>query len=204
MAGRGGLPATLSPEHDLFPTAIRILGKKWARGALVEPYAPGMKHHPRRARGAWVLPELTLSDVPSGPGTSTTAPEGPREDLSAASAPQPPIAPASSSVRCQSGKCWGRADYRIPQGTTPRTQIQPLSFCVECLEQYLERLKRSLVFKGEPCEWALTLHHLENVWDGRHDYRRNLLRDRCHHSSCREARGSNELEAGPERREESA
>ena len=204
MAGRGGLPATLIPNHDLFPTAREILGRKWARGELVEPYAPSMKHHPRHSRGASFWRELTLSDVPSGPGTSTTAPEGPREEFSAHSVAEPPIAPAGSSVRCQGAYCWGQADYYIPQGATPRTQFQPLSLCVECLDQYLERLKRSLVLKGEPCEWALTLHHLENAFDGGHDYRRNLLRDRCHHSSCREARGSDELEAGPERREESA
>jgi hypothetical protein len=99
--------------------------------------------------------------------------------------------------------CWGAADYVIPQGATPRTQQGPLELCVECMETYQERLKRSIVLVGEDCEWHQTLMVTQNIWDGAHDYRRNLMQDRCHHVGCEHKR-QQEAQDTPQRREESA
>ena len=52
----------------------------------------------------------------------------------------------------------------------------------------MERLETSILLPGEPCEWRLTLHHAENIFDGGHDWRRNLLRSQCKHRACADAR----------------
>lgn len=109
----------------------------------------------------------------------------------------------SRAPRCMSPRCHGDADYRIPLGATPRTQRAPLELCVECMEAFQERLKTSVVLSGEPCEWRQTLMAAENVWDGSHDYRRNLMQDRCNHVGCEQQRQEEAVDSR-QRRMESA
>jgi hypothetical protein len=71
------------------------------------------------------------------------------------------------------------------------------------MEDYLERIADSVMLPGEPCEWELTLRSAENVFDGGHDYRRDLMRSHCQHRACAEARAAKET-ANPDAREERA
>lgn len=95
---------------------------------------------------------------------------------------------------CDAPKCRKQADYYVPQGLTPRSWNRQLSFCIDCLEVYLRNLSTSIVLEGEPCEWELTMTHLRNVYDGGHDWRRNLLQESCEHQACQaKRRGALEL-----------
>jgi hypothetical protein len=85
---------------------------------------------------------------------------------------------------CSYPTCRCSADYLIPVGTTPRTQIGALWFCVECLEGYLTRLKSSMVLTGEVCEWELTIRSLVNAFDGVPDHLALLGLEDCEHKHC--------------------
>lgn len=91
-------------------------------------------------------------------------------------------------ARCSAPHCWEEAEYRIPKGATPRTRYQELELCVDCFSKFVERLRTSVLLPGDACEWQLTLHHAENVFDGGHDWRRDLLRSKCAHKACEEKR----------------
>ena len=95
-------------------------------------------------------------------------------------------------LKCDGPFCHGPADYLIPKGSTPRTSTRELLLCVECFSQYVERLRTSILLDGEECEWRLTLHHAENLYDGAHDWRRDLLKSKCGHRSCEAARKAKE------------
>lgn len=95
-------------------------------------------------------------------------------------------------LKCGGSFCHGDADYRIPKGVTPRTSTQELLLCVECFSRFVEHLSTSILLPGEECEWQLTLHHAENIFDGAHDWRRDLLRNKCAHRSCEAARKAKE------------
>lgn len=96
---------------------------------------------------------------------------------------------AGQDVRyCEHPHCWASADYLIPEGTTRRTRTLALYLCVDCAADYLERLKRSIVLPGEGCEWRTTLEALENIYDGGHDYLRDLLIEHCEHPACADVR----------------
>lgn len=102
--------------------------------------------------------------------------------------PRPASVKRAIAVRCQAPYCWDDADYKIPEGVTPRTKRGEMNLCVDCFEKFIERLETSVMLPGEECEWKLTLHHAENLFDGGHDWRRNLLRSQCKHRTCAEAR----------------
>ena len=63
-----------------------------------------------------------------------------------------------------------------------------ISLCLDCLEHFLGLLATSVQLPGEPCEWEATLRFVENIHDGRHDFRRDLMQYRCKHRSCAAAR----------------
>ena len=102
-----------------------------------------------------------------------------------------------SMPKCGGCSCHGEADYRIPKGSTPRTSSQELLLCVDCFAKFVERLRTSVLLPGEECEWELTLYHAENIYDGAHDYRRDLLRSKCAHRSCEAARKAKESDLAP-------
>jgi len=130
-----------------------------------------MKHHPSAAEGAAGTTGRTLSEV-----------------LDACSRLTRP----KLKYRCHAPYCWGAADYLIPQGKTTRTADRALQLCVDCFSAYVERLRTSIVLPGEPCEWRATLESAENIFDGSHDWRRDLLRNKCAHRSCEAARKAEE------------
>ena len=130
----------------------------------------------------------TLSEGRNATGrtlSDPSAPHGP-ESASRQARRSKEVAPALS--RCQAPYCWGSADYRIPEGVTPRTTSGALEMCIDCFEAFVQRLETSILLPGDPCEWRLTLHHAENIFDGGHDWRRNLLRSQCKHRACADAR----------------
>ena len=98
------------------------------------------------------------------------------------------IPPTHLMSKCDGCYCHGEADYRIPKGLTPRTSDQELLLCVDCFAKFVERLRTSVLLPGEECEWELTLYHAENIYDGAHDWHRELLRSKCAHRSCEAAR----------------
>jgi hypothetical protein len=63
-----------------------------------------------------------------------------------------------------------------------------IALCLDCLEGFLRLLATSVQLPGEPCEWEATLRYVENIHDGRHDFRRDLMQYRCEHRSCAAAR----------------
>jgi len=147
-----------------------------------------MKHHPPSKGGAVGSTGHTLSEGRLATGRTFS-------DLSASDGPyraSGKVPDANRGVpalsRCHAPYCWGSADYRIPEGVTPRTVAGALDLCVDCFEAYVERLETSILLPGDPCEWRLTLHHAENIFDGGHDWRRNLLRSQCKHRACADAR----------------
>lgn len=143
-----------------------------------------MEHHPVGVVDVSEATGRTLSEAEnSSPshGHRTAVLEGSRETSS-----------KQSMAKCGGSFCHGVADYRIPKGVTPRTSTQELLLCVECFSRFVEHLRTSILLPGEECEWQLTLHHAENIFDGAHDWRRNLLRSKCGHRSCEAARKARE------------
>ena len=150
-----------------------------------------MKHPSLPTEGASGATRRTLSDA-SCPGTQRKA-QGrdfvSRRDKNSEKVGRRASASQFDNVpRCQAPYCWEPSDYKIPKGSTPRTTNGDLYLCVDCLEAQLDRLSTSILLKGEPCEWELTLLALVNVYDGSKDYQQNVLRERCQHRACRRAR----------------
>jgi hypothetical protein len=98
---------------------------------------------------------------------------------------------------CDAPYCRAQADYLLPQGSTPRSHFAPIYLCVDCIDTHLHRISTSIVLPGEPCEWEQTLACLENLYDGGHDYRRDLMRGRCAHRACQEARKASAADEAP-------
>ena len=84
--------------------------------------------------------------------------------------------------------CHQAAEYLIPAGETPRTVAGEVALCLDCLEHFLKLLATSIQLPGESCEWEATLRCVENIHDGGHDFRRDLMQYRCQHRSCAAAR----------------
>lgn len=157
-----------------------------------------MKHHPPSQGGDRGSTGHTLSEGRGATGRTTAPYASHAQGPSRVSRICPDRKGTVSALsRCQAPYCWGSADYRIPERVTPRTTRGALELCVECFEAYVERLETSILLPGEPCEWRLTLHHAENIFDGGHDWRRNLLRSQCKHRACADARTAKQSDLSP-------
>ena len=115
-----------------------------------------------------------------------------------------PPPPDRKRIECAAPYCRQRAEWVVPQGMTPRTMRSDFPLCGDCVYLLIDRVATSIVLEGEPCEWELTLHHLENIHDGGHDFRRNLLIESCSHRVCLARRASASTASTPRNSEVSA
>ncbi len=95
-----------------------------------------------------------------------------------------PLAGAPARA-CYHPLCRAEAEYYIPHGG-PRAPRDGLALCTDCLEEFLERMKISIVLgsRGELCEWEQAILHLRNVFDDGRDYLDRLAWDSCRHRNC--------------------